>query len=90
MLIPTFELRQTAEMVIVEIRVPFVRVSSMEFHVDGKDFHFYCKPYLLKLTLPHEVVDDGWGFPDERQSWTWREADFARARTNSTDAPAPS
>jgi len=30
----------------------------------------------------HEVVDDGWGFPDERQSWTWTEADFAAARTN--------
>ena len=58
MLIPTFSLSQTAEMVMVEIRVPFVRVSNMEFHVDGKDFHFYCKPYLLKLTLPHEVVDD--------------------------------
>ncbi|KAF1783496.1 SHQ1 protein [Phytophthora cactorum] len=30
----------------------------MEFYVDGLDFTFYCKPYLLKLHFPHEVVDD--------------------------------
>ena len=40
------------------IRVPWVRVSNMEFVVDGREFSFFCKPYLLRLTLPGEVVDD--------------------------------
>ncbi|KAG6971664.1 hypothetical protein JG688_00004327 [Phytophthora aleatoria] len=55
---PRFHVTQDAAWVFVHVHVPFVRVSDMEFYVDGLDFTFYCKPYLLKLHFPHEVVDD--------------------------------
>lgn len=55
---PTFRCSQDEEFVYVAIRVPWVRVSNMEFVVDGREFSFFCKPYLLQLTLPGEVVDD--------------------------------
>ncbi|ETO81505.1 hypothetical protein F444_04184 [Phytophthora nicotianae P1976] len=55
---PKFHVTQDAAWVFVHVHVPFVRVSDMEFYVDGFDFTFFCKPYLLKLHFPHEVVDD--------------------------------
>ncbi|TDH68074.1 hypothetical protein CCR75_007463 [Bremia lactucae] len=55
---PRFHVTQDATWVFVHIHVPFVRVSEMEFDVDGQAFTFYCKPYLLKLHFPHEVKDD--------------------------------
>lgn len=35
-----------------------VRVGDMEFVIDGKEFSFYCNPYLLKLAFPYECIDD--------------------------------
>ncbi|OWZ20941.1 hypothetical protein PHMEG_0004585 [Phytophthora megakarya] len=55
---PKFHVTQDAAWVFVHVHVPFVRVSEMEFYVDGRDFTFFCKPYLLKLHFPHQVVDD--------------------------------
>ncbi|CAI5719190.1 unnamed protein product [Peronospora destructor] len=55
---PKFHVTQNPAWVFIHVHVPFVRVSEMEFYVDGMDFSFYCKPYLLKLHFPHEVVDD--------------------------------
>ncbi|CAN0180364.1 unnamed protein product, partial [Discosporangium mesarthrocarpum] len=48
----------TDELVVVAIRVPHVRVSNAESHVQGREFTFYCKPYLLKLIFPHDLVED--------------------------------
>ena len=45
---PRFKVSQTDNAVIVSIKVPHVRVSSAETHVDGREFSFYCKPYLLR------------------------------------------
>jgi len=57
---PRFSLSQTASTLVVTIRVPHVRVSvsAVEVVVDGKDFHFYSPPYLLRLTFPSNLVDD--------------------------------
>jgi protein SHQ1 len=55
---PEFSLTQDATFVFVNIHVPYVRVSDMEMFIAGKEFSFWCKPYLLKLFLPHEVIDD--------------------------------
>ncbi|CAM9295894.1 unnamed protein product, partial [Chrysoparadoxa australica] len=55
---PRFHLDQDDEFVSLAIRVPYVRVGAAESHVSGCELMFYCKPYLLKLTLPHEVVGD--------------------------------
>ncbi|CAN0308000.1 unnamed protein product, partial [Ectocarpus sp. 6 AP-2014] len=59
---PRFKVSQTELSVVVCIKVPHIRVGSAETHVDGTEFSFYCKPYLLRLTLPYEVGgedDDG-------------------------------
>ena len=55
---PIFTTSQDDAMVYITINVPYVRVSEMEFYVDQHQFTFYCKPYLLKLTFPHVVLDD--------------------------------
>ena len=60
---PVFSLSQDDTYVYITIKVPHIRVSSAEVHADGRDFSFYCKPYLLNLTLPYEVNGD----EDERQ-----------------------
>ncbi|CAH0514735.1 unnamed protein product [Peronospora belbahrii] len=55
---PKFHVRQDQAWIFVHVHVPFVRVLETEFHVDGMDFSFFCKPYLLKLHFPHEVLDN--------------------------------
>ncbi|CAM9306747.1 unnamed protein product, partial [Ectocarpus fasciculatus] len=55
---PRFKVSQTDLAVVVCIKVPHIRVGSAETHVDGTEFSFYCKPYLLRLTLPYEVGGD--------------------------------
>ncbi|KAG5182518.1 SHQ1 protein-domain-containing protein [Tribonema minus] len=61
---PRFSVEQTDDFVCVTIRVPHIRVSAAETHVeeDGCGVSFYCKPYLLKLRLPLPVR----GEDDER------------------------
>lgn len=54
---PRFSISQTDAEVVVEVHVPHVRVSGMDFEVDGREFSFWCKPYLLKLTFPGELLD---------------------------------
>jgi len=54
-IIPKFEIVQDEKFVYVHINVPYVRVSSAEMVCDGRDFSFFCKPYLLKLKFPHEL-----------------------------------
>ena len=43
---------------LVSISVPYIRVSTAEIVTEGCEFSFYCKPYLLKLTFPHEFDED--------------------------------
>ena len=57
---PHFELSQDNDFVIVAIRLPSLRSSKEgEFYVLGKEFKFYLKPYFLRLTFRHELVEDG-------------------------------
>lgn len=60
---PHFELSQSLTHVIVEIRVPHVRVSvdSVEIVVDDCTLHFSSPPYLLVLTFPAAIVDNSEG-----------------------------
>ena len=55
---PEFQIRQDDEYLYIDIHVPYVRVSDMDFTIDGPLFSFYVKPYLLKLNLPGNLVDD--------------------------------
>lgn len=54
---PRFTVAQDETTVTFAIHVPYVRVGDAEIHVDGFDFSFWCKPFLLNLTMPHGIVD---------------------------------
>jgi protein SHQ1 len=55
---PTFSIYQERDFLVVVIGVPFVRVSDLEYIIDGASFSFWCKPYLLKLVLPGRLAED--------------------------------
>ncbi len=56
---PKFLIRQTDEALKLEICVPFVKVSDLEYRViDERHLYFSCKPYLLRLQLPGRVHDE--------------------------------
>lgn len=57
---PHFDLSQDDDFVTLRVLTPYVRPSEAEVVVEEapRVVHFYCKPYLLRLTLPGTVVDD--------------------------------
>lgn len=55
MIVPNFRISQDSDFIFVHINVPYVRVSAAEMVCDGRDFSFWCKPYLLKLRFPHPL-----------------------------------
>mmetsp|Transcript_30316 Transcript_30316/g.33063 ORF Transcript_30316/g.33063 Transcript_30316/m.33063 type:complete len:626 (+) Transcript_30316:2-1879(+) len=57
-LTPKFRVNQDDTAIIIEINVPYIKVSNAEVIVDGQEFSFFCSPYLLKLSLPKEVLDE--------------------------------
>ncbi|XP_068714980.1 protein SHQ1 homolog [Montipora foliosa] len=59
MIPPVFDLSQDDDFVLVIIRTPYVKISDVEFYIDGTEFKFYVKPYFLRLNLPGELVEDG-------------------------------
>ncbi|KAL1510099.1 hypothetical protein AB1Y20_006431 [Prymnesium parvum] len=59
MLTPQFDLRQDDEFVLVRIRLPYLRADEGEFYVLEHEFKFYLKPYFLRLTFRHRLVEDG-------------------------------
>ncbi|XP_031548926.1 protein SHQ1 homolog [Actinia tenebrosa] len=59
MLTPAFDLSQDENFVIVTIKTPYVKISDVDFFIDGNEFKFYVKPYFLRLNLPGKIVEDG-------------------------------
>ncbi|KAI6648472.1 Protein SHQ1-like [Oopsacas minuta] len=59
MLTPKFEIDQDTEFLIIRIYAPYIKVSSVETHIDGNIFQFYCQPYFLSLHLPYPLTEDG-------------------------------
>ena len=55
---PKFQLSQSDEFVVLTVHVPYIRVSDLEYRIDGAVLSFYVKPYLLRLNFPHDLVDD--------------------------------
>lgn len=52
---PRFTVTQDDTSVLVSINVPHIRVSDAELSLDGRDFTFWCKPYLLNLRFPLDL-----------------------------------
>lgn len=55
---PHFAVTQDDTAVVVTIKVPHVRVSEVEVLLEGVDFSFYCKPYLLNLRFEGALQQD--------------------------------
>jgi hypothetical protein len=55
---PRFTLSQDDEFVVASIHTPYVRVKDMEFTIEDNVFLFYCKPYFLRLTFSHKLLED--------------------------------
>ncbi len=58
-LTPSFELSQDADFVIVRIRLPHLKADEGEFYVLDREFKFHLRPYFLRLTFRHSLVEDG-------------------------------
>eukprot|EP01103_Thecamoeba_quadrilineata_P014177 TRINITY_DN4152_c0_g1_i1.p1 TRINITY_DN4152_c0_g1~~TRINITY_DN4152_c0_g1_i1.p1 ORF type:complete len:451 (-),score=89.57 TRINITY_DN4152_c0_g1_i1:118-1470(-) len=55
MITPQFEVSQNDEYIIVIIRAPYIKASSVDWVVLEKCFKFYAKPYFLRLVFSHEL-----------------------------------
>ena len=58
-LTPSFELSQDADFVVVRIRLPHLKADEGEFYVLDREFKFHLRPYFLRLTFRHSLVEDG-------------------------------
>ena len=59
MLTPLFEVSQDDTHIILIIRVPYMKASTMDYYITGAEFKFYAKPYYLRLTFAHPLAEDG-------------------------------
>lgn len=59
MITPRFKVDQTEDMVLIDVFAKYVKANDVETYVDGHCFHFYVKPYFLKLHLPGNLVENG-------------------------------
>jgi protein SHQ1 len=59
MITPSFECEQNDVFVIVRVKVPHVKLSAIEYTITDKVFHFYVKPYFLRLTFECELAENG-------------------------------
>jgi len=59
MLCPQFDVRQDAQFVDVDVRLPYVKVSLIELDINGDTLELYARPYFLRLVLPGNIIEDG-------------------------------
>ncbi|KAK5576155.1 hypothetical protein RB653_007296 [Dictyostelium firmibasis] len=59
MIIPKFSVDQNDEFIIVVAITPYIKASEADFYLLENQFKFYCKPYFLRLTFSHNIVEDG-------------------------------
>jgi protein SHQ1 len=59
MITPPFQVQQDEDFVYVTMKVKYIKAKECEFYINEEEFKFFCKPYLLKLTFPYAVVEDG-------------------------------
>ncbi|KAN0043417.1 hypothetical protein ACTA71_011073 [Dictyostelium dimigraforme] len=59
MIIPKFSVDQNDEFIIVVAITPYIKASEADFYLLENQFKFYCKPYFLRLTFSHNIVENG-------------------------------
>ena len=58
MITPRFSCTQDHNFVIIIMRLVHVKISEVQFVVDGNRITFHAKPYFLRLTFDQEVIED--------------------------------
>lgn len=56
MITPNFSTTQESDIVIIKLRVPYVKISASEVLVQENSFMFYLKPYFLRLNFKQKLV----------------------------------
>ena len=59
MITPKFTVAQDEEFLTLTLHVPYLKITEMEMFIEGTQFKFYLKPYYLRLTFSHELVENG-------------------------------
>ncbi|KAJ3287755.1 Hsp90 cochaperone shq1 [Rhizoclosmatium sp. JEL0117] len=59
MLTPQFTASQTDDAVLLTIKTPYVKATDIEFFIQGPEFKLHINPYFLRLTFPHELIENG-------------------------------
>ncbi len=58
MLTPLFDISQDEKHIILLLRVPYMKTSSLDYYIAGTEFKFFAKPYFLRLNFPHPLAED--------------------------------
>eukprot|EP01064_Diplonema_japonicum_P003251 TRINITY_DN1211_c6_g1_i1.p1 TRINITY_DN1211_c6_g1~~TRINITY_DN1211_c6_g1_i1.p1 ORF type:complete len:521 (+),score=117.97 TRINITY_DN1211_c6_g1_i1:65-1627(+) len=58
MITPRFVLTQDHNFVIITMKLKHVKISELQFVVEGNRMTFHAKPYFLRLTFDQEIMDD--------------------------------
>ncbi len=59
MITPNFEIDQDNDFLTIKIELKYAKIQNAEFHIDGNQFMFYLKPYLLRLHFSHPLNEEG-------------------------------
>ena len=57
MITPDFKISQEEDLVVIKIRLPYVKISASEVYVEKNMFYFYLKPYYLKLQFTEDLIE---------------------------------
>ena len=55
MITPIFFLSQNNECLIIKVRLPYVKISSVDILADGNIFRLFLHPYFLEINLKNEL-----------------------------------
>ncbi len=58
MITPLFKCEQDESQIIVSINVKYVKISDVDFYIEGNNFKFYLKPYFLNLFFSHKLKSE--------------------------------
>lgn len=57
MITPEYRVSQEEQFLVLNIRLPYVKISQCEMLVEPRRYSFYLKPYFLKLEFEQEFVE---------------------------------
>jgi protein SHQ1 len=58
MITPLFKCEQDESHITISICVKYVKISDVDFYIEGNNFKFYLKPYFLNLFFSHKLKSE--------------------------------